>query len=107
MTNRKIRKIKRELYEIQTRPRGDGKLERIRTLAKSVLAPIPDAAKKTQKDLVDALIRNIHMVLQTEMMLNACISAKRSCFWAAIAAIAACFSIILSSVGMYFTMCLK
>lgn len=49
---------------------------------------------------IGELLNNMHYTLQTEMMLNACISAKRSCFWAAVAAILACFSVIL-------TMCLN
>ena len=34
-------------------------------------------------------IENAHRFLQTEMMFNACVSAKSSCRWAAVAAIAA------------------
>ena len=40
-------------------------------------------------------VENAHRFLQTQMMLNACVSAKRSCFWAAVAAIAACISIVV------------
>lgn len=43
---------------------------------------------------------NILYKLQTEMMYNACTSAKWSCFWAAVATILACISVIL-------TMCLN
>jgi ATP-dependent protease HslVU (ClpYQ) ATPase subunit len=39
--------------------------------------------------------QNILYALQTEMMFNACVFARWSCFWAAIAAIAACLSAIL------------
>jgi hypothetical protein len=39
--------------------------------------------------------QNILYALQTEMMFNACVFAKRSCFWAAVAAIAACLSAAL------------
>ena len=39
--------------------------------------------------------QDILYALQTEMMFNACVFAYRSCFWAAIAAIAACISVIL------------
>ncbi len=34
-------------------------------------------------------VENAHRFLQTEMMFNACISAKQSCIWAAVAATAA------------------
>ena len=53
---------------------------------------------------------NAHRFLQTKMMFNACISAsesgelakqpcglaKKCCFWAAVAAIAACISVVLT-----------
>ena len=39
--------------------------------------------------------QNIIYALQTEMMFNACVFANRSCFWAAVAAIAACISVVL------------
>jgi len=39
--------------------------------------------------------QNILYSLQTEMMFNACIFAKRSCFWAAVAAIVALISVVL------------
>jgi hypothetical protein len=41
------------------------------------------------------IYHNIHCTLQTEEMFNACVFAKRSCRWAAVAAIAACISVIL------------
>jgi len=47
--------------------------------------------------------QDILYALQTEMMFNACIFAKWSCFWAAIAATVACISIILTVI----TACLR
>jgi hypothetical protein len=41
-------------------------------------------------------IQRVHTDLQTETMLDACIFAKWSCFLAAIAAIVACISVILT-----------
>jgi hypothetical protein len=49
---------------------------------------------------IGELTNNINNTLQTKMMFNACTSAKWSCFFAAVAAIVACISVIL-------TMCLK
>jgi hypothetical protein len=49
---------------------------------------------------IGELTNNINNTLQTKMMFNACVSAKWSCFFAAVAAIVACISVIL-------TMCLK
>ena len=51
-----------------------------------------DSYKPICKEISD----NINFKLQTEMMFNACISAKRSCRWAAIAAIAACIGTIIT-----------
>ncbi len=55
--------------------------------------------------IVKEINDNISYKLQTEMMFNACVSAKesselaqRSCRWAAIAAIAACVGVILNCV---------
>ena len=55
------------------------------------------------KDIIKEISNNITYKLQTEMMFNACISAeessklaKRSCRWAAIAAIAACIGTIIT-----------
>jgi len=52
------------------------------------------------KSIFDELCRNIDYTLQREMMFNACVSAKWSCLFAAVASIVACVSLIL-------TMCLK
>jgi hypothetical protein len=41
------------------------------------------------------LSHSIYYSLHTEEMFNACVYAKWSCFWAAIAAIAACISVLL------------
>ncbi len=52
--------------------------------------------------MITEIIGGINDALQTEAMLNACVSAEQSsttakwaCFWAAVAAIAACISVIL------------
>jgi hypothetical protein len=39
---------------------------------------------RNTEEFRNELFQNIHTFLQTKMMLNACVSAKRSCFWAAI-----------------------
>jgi hypothetical protein len=56
------------------------------------------------EDIYKVIYGNIHYALQTEMMFNACISAKRSCVWAAVAAIAACISVIFTIWVTYLTM---
>jgi hypothetical protein len=48
------------------------------------------------EDIYKEIYRNIDYTLQREMMFNACVSAKRSCFYAALAAIFAFISIVLT-----------
>lgn len=78
-----IWKAKRELYEILLKMPGDYNPNRtppICSLAKRIGAPIAPEQNE--------VIRNIHIVLQTEMMLQACIFAAAS-------AIVSCISVVL------------
>lgn len=89
MTNREIRKAKQKLYKILNDENSNTKRwNQLVVLAKELNAPVP-AGQHVQFpiDSINAITPNIHTVLQTEMMLDACVSAKRSCRWAAIAAI--------------------
>jgi hypothetical protein len=60
------------------------------------VVPIIKEQLATCEDIYRELHHNIHYTLQTEEMFNACVSAKLSCFFAAIAAIAACIGIFLT-----------
>jgi hypothetical protein len=73
--------LRREINEVSGKELDIAKFNAIRAIAKS-------------------FYQNILYTLQTEMMLNACVFAKWSCICAAVAAIVACISIIL-------TMCLN
>jgi hypothetical protein len=96
MTNKEIEKFKQELYEIQRISESPQQLEPIKALAKRIGAPIPHwLTERGQPEFINEIIRHIHIVLQTEEMFNACVFAKWSCLFAAIAAIAACISIVL------------
>ena len=97
MTNREIREAKQKLYEILNEECSNTKRwEQLAVLAQELNAPVPAGLhSQFPIDSINAITRNIHTVLQTDMMLNACIAAKRSCFLAAIAAIAACISIVV------------
>jgi hypothetical protein len=95
MTNKEIEKIKQEVYEIQKVTDSRQQLEPIKAVAERIGARLPVHSSEEQKHFISETIHNIHIVLQTEMMFNACIFAKRSCFWAAIAAIASCISVLL------------
>jgi hypothetical protein len=95
MTNKEIEKIKQEVYEIQKIPDSRQQLEPIKALAERIGALIPVHPSEEQKKFIYETIHNINTVLQTEMMLNACIFTKRSCFGAAVASIASCISVVL------------
>ena len=106
MKNREIRRAKQKLYEILNKECTD-EVERrnqLVVLAQGLNAFAHPEAEIYSTKAINDITRQIHTVLQTEMMLNACVSAKRSCFWAAVAAIVACFGIIMSVI---LTMCSK
>ncbi|MBW8000887.1 MAG: hypothetical protein FVQ80_02565 [Planctomycetes bacterium] len=102
MTNEEIKKKLKEISELSEKERP----VRLQEIAKEygVYNFSADGARDTY-----TLYHNIHTYLQSEMMCNACISAenssklakqacssaKWSCIWAAIAAIAACISIVV------------
>lgn len=88
--------------------------KQVQALAANIPAPLSNAnilntdikTAKTSSDALESqigeLINNIHNALQTKMMLNACISAEKSCklvkwscFWAAVAATVALVSVLL------------
>jgi hypothetical protein len=98
MTNTEIQQAKQELYKIQKEVEIKKKYEQIKKLASRVGAYIHPRHTQAQEEFVTEMAYKIHVVLQTEMMLNACVSAKQSCFWAAIAAILAGISIILTTI---------
>ena len=96
MTNKTIEQKKQELYSILKKGCTKEVMNELRDLANSINAPIP-ASYNDGHDMerINDITRNIHITLQTEEMFNACVFAKWSCFWAAIAAIAACISVVL------------
>ena len=94
MTNRKIKEHKNEVYRIVNEKDRKERQRLIIALANKIGAPL--RGQTTAPQFIDDTIRSIHIVLQTEMMLNACGSAKWSCLWAAIAATVACISVVLT-----------
>jgi hypothetical protein len=103
MTNKEIKKIKQELCEIHKKEgNNQKKWEQLIALAGRLNVPIPPGYSQFPIDSINAITQNIHTALQTEMMFNACVFAKWSCFCAAVAAgislitaIAACVSIVV------------
>jgi hypothetical protein len=62
-------------------------------LAIKLNAPMAERHPDYPLDFINKITRNIHITLQTEMILNACVSAeessssaKRACIWAVVAA---------------------
>jgi hypothetical protein len=119
MTNQEIEKYKKELATItkeiniaKNEPLGQ-RLKKLQEAVKKIqkLADDVSTYKYYQGQLPDdndlgscsicekiykEIYHDIHCTLQTEEMFNACVSAKRSCRWAALAAIVACISVILT-----------
>jgi hypothetical protein len=88
MTIIEIWNAKRELYRVQKITERPQQLEPIQSLAKRIEAPIPPTMHDKQTEFINLIIHNIHIVLQTEMMLQACMFAAAS-------AIVSCISVIL------------
>lgn len=104
MTNKEIEQVKQEVFEIQKKKPMSEQLEPMQAVANRIGAPIPVGyTQKTQAEFICDVFRNIHVVLQTETMVNACISAKRSCIWAAVAATVA----LLSAVAAWITVLVR
>jgi len=106
MTNEEIEKYKQELYEIQRIEVDKKKLEQLIVLAEELNAPAP--AGTNIRESINTITQNIHIVLQTETMLNACVSAeqssttaKRACIWAAVAAGISLLGVIASWIMIF------
>jgi len=95
MTNEEIKATKATLKKISELPK-ENRFPELHKIAKTIgCFYLTDSGTDSQ-----TLFLNIHTYLQSEMMFNACVFAKWSCFWAAVAAIVACIGVIL-------TMCLN
>jgi hypothetical protein len=106
MTNEEIEKYKQELYEIQRIESDENKWKQLIVLADKLTAPAPVGLNIREK--INAITQNIHIVLQTETMLNACVSAeqssttaKRACIWAAVAAGISLLGVIASWIMIF------
>jgi hypothetical protein len=110
MTNKEIKKMIQEVYEIQSELNINKQFDLVKDFTQRVGALSPQQmvyfgvvngqlqnamTYEDKKKYTSESIRNIYLMLHTEEMFNACVYAKRSCFWAAIAAIASCISVLL------------
>jgi hypothetical protein len=132
MMNKEIEKYEQELTKLTKALVGKehsdltSLYQRIRNLAAEIPAPLSNvdilnaeirAAKTTtvgMEGICGELINNIHRALQTKMMLNACVSAEKSCklakwscFWAATAAIISLIAAIAAYVSIFVMLCTK
>ena len=104
MTNKELKQAKQKLCDI-LKEEGNNRARwaKLRSLAGELNAPVPSGLHDAFPiDSINAITKNIHTMLQTEMMLNACISAKHSCKWAAIAA----FIALLATIAAWITVLL-
>jgi len=76
---------KRELYKIQRIENDENKWKQSIVLAEKLTAPVPVGLNIREK--INAITQNIHIVLQTEMMLQACIFAAASAFFSFISVV--------------------
>jgi hypothetical protein len=117
MTNEQIEKYKQELYKINKVGNLKEQWMQLVALAEELNAPIPAGLHDVYTiDSINKITPNIHNSLQTEMMLNACVSAEQSCglakqscelakqssttakwacIWAAVAAMAALIALLI------------
>ena len=96
MTNKNIEQAEKKLSEIgansDTSLRRTAAIKLAEDLGVSIYdSHVPDVFLRTE-----VIVEDIYRFLQTKMMLNACVSAKQSCKWAAIAAIVASIGVIAS-----------
>jgi hypothetical protein len=101
MNNKKIEQAEKELLEIEAKPLSEQKellqsyLKKYRIHGYEKLQD-PNAGETPS---IREGFKSGHTWLQTQTMINTCITAKWSCFWAAIAAVAALLAVIISLVG--------
>jgi hypothetical protein len=112
MTSEEMAEIFKKLKAIQTKdePNFQKQVNSLYELQKSMGLNLPHMLSNSMQNKAFNIASGIHTYLQTNMMLNACVSAKesselakqscglakRSCFWAMVAAIAACISVVLT-----------
>lgn len=102
MTNKEIGKYKKKQREANNKPYPKN-AEELRKIAEKLSAKLPNGLSDRQRKELVQLNASIHDVLQTELMFNACVSAKRSCRWAAVAATVAAVSVAAAWLIVYLT----
>jgi hypothetical protein len=80
----------------QSALKGEQRRAEIERIARELGCTYRTLNQETGEIDIGLAIQNIYNYLQTEMMSDSCNKAKWACFWAAVAAIVACVSIILT-----------
>lgn len=108
MTNEN-EEIEKTLNEISKLPEKE-RPARLREIA--IKYGVYDFSADSPRDTY-TLFKNIHIYLQSKMMLNACVSAeescklsKRSCFWAAMAAILSFVTAFITAIAAFVSIAL-
>jgi len=97
MKKREFRIAKQKLYEIINKNGTDNEgWQQLVALAKELNAPFAPGHNTDPLNAFYLTTQSIHTVLQTEMMLNACKSARTSSIAAAVAAALALVTVILT-----------
>lgn len=86
-----VKELKKVLSDIEKAPISAG-CEELKKIMQKAEASMPEVGMDSIKD---KCIKGLHAAIQTEMMIKSCTYAKWSCFWAAVAAIVSCISVIL------------
>ena len=94
MTNKEIEQAEKELSKIGANPAVGPRRTATIELAKKLGVSIYDSHRPGVFVPTEDIVENIYRFLQTKMMLNACVSSKQSCKWAAIAATVAAIGVI-------------
>ena len=92
MTNKEVKKYEKELCEI-LKLDFEEQPSKLQELGKTIGINLPHNPNEHRQKQIIHMTQAAHSFFQTKMMLSACVSAKRSCFWAAIAA---CIAVILT-----------
>ncbi len=96
MTNKEIEQAEKDLSEIEANPDVGPRRTAAINLAKELRVSLYDSHKPGTNAPTPVIVENIYRFLQTKMMFNACVSARSSCKWAAIAAIVASLGVLAS-----------
>ena len=100
MQQRQVNEYKQELHEILAIQNYRQQWEKAQALQKRMGINVPLAIGDSEQRAAHGIIGGIRADLQTETMINTCSTAKRSCKWAALAAIAALIAATLSFLTM-------